>query len=304
MTPAKKENEKYFIDLSTLEESNVNISPEFPFCSEESHRTYFADDFYPWHWHPTLQMIYVTRGQISYAVPGGTYTMSEGDGCFINAHTPHMLTYPGQGAASFVCLLFHPDFIGGDRQGDITRLYIRPITENADFDFYFLQGSLPPHQHILQCLKRCHDLYTEKDAYYELKIRSCLSDMWIRFDRLTGDYRSHLTTKASSGRLKAMITYINEHHMEDISLEDIAKAGLISRRECNRIFKQQLHTSPFSYLLQLRLKKACNLLSDTDLSVTEIGLRCGFGGTSYFIRLFKEKYGKTPKNFRKTQEEL
>lgn len=51
-------------------------------------------------------------------------------------------------------------------------------------------------------------------------------------------------------------------------------------------------------ILTLRLKRACALLADTDLSVTEIGIACGFGSTSYFTKLFHQQYGLTPGEYR------
>ena len=143
-----------------------------------------------------------------------------------------------------------------------------------------------------------YDLYETKPKYYELCIVQNLCNLWGLFDQVSQNYRTNLIGKMSSTRIKAMITYMNEHYIEKLTLDQIAEAGLCSKRECNRTFKQQLHTTPFEYLQQIRLQKACYYLVNTNHSVTDISVSCGFGGTSYFIKVFRAQYGYSPKEYR------
>ena len=288
----------YDINLTTLEEFNKVVSPGFPFFAENTRRCFFANDSYPWHWHPTVQFFYVTEGCMQYSVPGHTYTFCQGDGAFLNAHVLHKLQYPDEKPCSFPCILFHPTLVGGDSGNDIMKKYVRPLTDHTDFDIFLLHHTIPAHRQILDLVKECYELYEKKEPYYELLIRSRLSLLWIQFSEVTRDYRQQLKGKMSSTRLKTILTYLNDHYMEKISLADLAKAGMCSGRECNRIFQDQLHTTPFQYLLALRLQKACSCLIDTDLSVTEIGAACGFSDTSYFGKLFRQHYGLSPREYR------
>lgn len=288
----------YAIDGTSLEEFNRVTSPGFPFFAEDTKRSFFVHDFYPWHWHPTVQFFYVTEGCMRYSIPGNTYTFCQGDGAFLNAHVLHMLQYPNDEPCSFPCILFHPTLVGGDSGSDIMQKYVRPLTDHTDFDIFLLHRSLPAHRRILDLVRDCYELYQKKEPYYELLIRSRLSLLWIEFSEATRDYRNHRKGKMSSPRIKAILTFLNDHYREKISLADLAQAGMCSRRECNRIFRDQLHITPFQYLLTLRLKRACALLADTDLSVTEIGIACGFGSTSYFTKLFHQQYGLTPGEYR------
>ena len=86
--------------------------------------------------------------------------------------------------------------------------------------------------------------------------------------------------------------------MEEIHIEEIAQSGFISVSECLRCFKNTIHTTPIQYTIEYRLKKAAELLSATDFTVTEIGTQCGFVDMSYFSRIFKKFYGCTPKKYR------
>ena len=293
-------NPEHIFDINetTLEEFNTVGSPGFPFYAEKSMRSSYPMDSYPWHWHPTVQFFYVIEGQINYTLPNGSYIFKAGHGAFINSNILHMLKYPDEKPSSFIYLLFNPSLLGGGLQSDVMNRYVRPIIDNSDFDIFHLDPDNPKHVPILQMILALYDLYETKPKYYELCIVQNLCNLWGLFDQVSQNYRTNLIGKMSSTRIKAMITYMNEHYIEKITLDQIAEAGLCSKRECNRTFKQQLHTTPFEYLQQIRLQKACYYLVNTNHSVTDISVSCGFGGTSYFIKVFREQYGYSPKEYR------
>ena len=82
-------------------------------------------------------------------------------------------------------------------------------------------------------------------------------------------------------------------------LEEIAKAAGVSRRECFRCFKELRGESPTVFLTQYRLSIAATQLATTGLPISAIAENCGFESSGYFSRLFKARYGKTPREFRK-----
>ena len=83
------------------------------------------------------------------------------------------------------------------------------------------------------------------------------------------------------------------------SMDDIAKAAGVSRRECFRCFKELRGESPTVFLTQYRLSIAATQLATTGLPISAIAENCGFESSGYFSRLFKARYGKTPREFRK-----
>ncbi|MNW51596.1 HTH-type transcriptional activator RhaS [compost metagenome] len=97
------------------------------------------------------------------------------------------------------------------------------------------------------------------------------------------------------------VSYIEDHYLEPIALEDIAAKSNISVRHLNRIFKAYYQTTPIAYLQRLRLEKACTLLTQTNLSITEISFACGFNDSNYLARQFKRTYHQSPKAYRKNR---
>ena len=104
---------------------------------------------------------------------------------------------------------------------------------------------------------------------------------------------------SSSQYVLAAIKYIQFNYSHDISVDDIAKAAGVSRRECFRCFKELRGESPTVFLTQYRLSIAATQLATTGLPISAIAENCGFESSGYFSRLFKARYGKTPREFRK-----
>lgn len=101
---------------------------------------------------------------------------------------------------------------------------------------------------------------------------------------------------ASAARAGLLETYIQEHWNRALTVEDIARACGVSARSIFARFNQRYGVTPMAYQRQLRLEQAHRLLlaDDTDLSVMDIALRCGFSSQGHFARRYREKYGRLP----------
>lgn len=84
----------------------------------------------------------------------------------------------------------------------------------------------------------------------------------------------------------------------NLTLGDVAQLSGRSPARLNRDFQRQFGTSPKQYLIDARLERAHALLLESGMSVTEIANDVGYGNVSHFIKMFKGKYGKTPKKLR------
>ncbi|MBE6729300.1 MAG: helix-turn-helix transcriptional regulator [Ruminococcaceae bacterium] len=94
--------------------------------------------------------------------------------------------------------------------------------------------------------------------------------------------------------------YIEKNLSENrLSNEDLAKYMGISEVYLRKLFARNLGVSPRQYIIESRIKKAKQLLIDTNLTVTEISEKCGFTSLYHFCRAFKERTGITPGEFAK-----
>ena len=107
-------------------------------------------------------------------------------------------------------------------------------------------------------------------------------------------------------QLQQILEYIHAHLDRDIKLADLAGSIRHRRRYANgmsqfhfsHLFKQSIGISPYQYLLQQRIERAKQLLKQTDRSIMDIALECGFNSHSHLSKQFRQLAGMTPKAYR------
>jgi len=109
----------------------------------------------------------------------------------------------------------------------------------------------------------------------------------------------HNTKYPTIRTIKETADYIINNLSTNICIDDLASLCNLSRFHYIRLFKQCLGETPYSYLIKARLSKAKLLLANTKLSITEVGLRCGFSSPNRFSEVFKEKNKTSPTSYRK-----
>lgn len=123
-------------------------------------------------------------------------------------------------------------------------------------------------------------------------------------DVIRGDEQvQHMTSAlrfAARNKTLSEALVIMEKNLEDpVQVEQIATRLNISHRQLDRIFKGHLKTSPSKHYRELRLLRATGLLKQTDLSIGEIALGCGFQSSSHLTKFFKARFNTTPSQYRR-----
>lgn len=95
-------------------------------------------------------------------------------------------------------------------------------------------------------------------------------------------------------KLSMVIQMMEKNIEEPISPSLLAKDVRMSTRQLERLFRRYLNRSPKRYYMELRLQKARNLLMQTDMSVINVALACGFASPSHFSKCYRSHYNKTP----------
>jgi AraC-like DNA-binding protein len=104
--------------------------------------------------------------------------------------------------------------------------------------------------------------------------------------------------QSKSRRIKKVCKYIEENISHKITLSDAATLVSLSDSAFSHFFKKQTGISFITYVNNLRVAKACDLLANTNLSASEICYDCGFNNKSNFIRLFSKRKNMTPIEYR------
>ncbi len=256
----------------------------------------------PWHWHNEFEFGHIIGGRIRYKTNHHEFILREGDGIFVNSGTLHYLQSlePIENVA-LRTQFFDQSFLAGYPGGIYDMKYIVPVQETKSLDAVPLYQDQKCHAILLEKLGQCEEICLKKEPFFELRIRSIFSELWETVYSWAQEQKKHENTydPAEDERIKRMLTLIQEHYGEKITVENLACTAHISERECYRIFRNILGSTPGNFIEQIRLQKAQELLRYTNKSILEIALETGFGTSSYFCKLFKACHHITPNQYRK-----
>lgn len=113
-------------------------------------------------------------------------------------------------------------------------------------------------------------------------------------------YKSHVTSKVQHSR-SSMIQKVQEYasnHLEEASLQSIASHVYLNPSYLSKIYKLETGEGISDYLSRLKMETAAHLLRTTQDKIYEIAAKVGYLKTSYFIKVFKDRYSITPQEFR------
>ena len=250
------------------------------------------------HWHEELQYTMMLSGSCTMQVNGEDYLIGEGQAIFINRNLLHVTKELSPDGKYFS--INFPDKLLGYFVGSRMELdYVRPYTSNLLFPVMVFDKSTEWHGRILENLMKLRDLLLKKEGMYQYRAAMLLTEVWYEEISHVGAIRQPSAAYIRrQDRMQKMLTFIHEHYAEDIFVEDIAASAGISGTECARCFRETIHESPNKYLIKYRISRAVEILSSTDMQVTEVAFECGFNDTSHFIDCFRKRIGKTPFEYR------
>jgi YesN/AraC family two-component response regulator len=110
--------------------------------------------------------------------------------------------------------------------------------------------------------------------------------------------------ESKSRRINKVITYIQEHFQEEITLSYIAGSLGMSESAFSHFFKKRTNRSFVDYLNDIRVGHASKLLYETTHTIAEVCYTSGFNNVSNFNRIFKKKKGQTPSTYRKNIQKI
>lgn len=275
----------------------------FPFITWIGSFKTFADRCLVCHWHGEFEYDVVLSGCVDYYIDGKHIRASQGDVVFINSNAMHTATQVGNECASIYTVSFLPSLFTSGNNTPFYKKYFQSILQ-SNIKGFFVDNKTSTGKRITELLQKIYAFELEEPEYYELLCISFMSDIWqntLAYIKEEEQQLSSLDTNdETQKRVKDILFYIHEHYAEDIRIDDLAHYAHICRSECFRCFKRYFNKSPMSYLTEYRLSYAVKALKDTEKSVTEIAIECGFSTASYFGKQFKKAYAITPLQFRQS----
>ena len=257
-------------------------------------RIWYSD--IPWryetHDHSAVEVVLTLEGAVSYTVGDQLFQVRKGEVLIIPPDTPHGLSME-EGSSRYL-YLFEPDAI-------MTMRDIKALAVYFNKPFHLRDGS-DAHVRIRELLIRAKDTYEKQELMWNTFCYSCILRIYATLgQRYLSGIRARSGDNArnmESEVITAVMTYINNHYREELSLEDVASFAGFSRYYFSRTFKKQTGYSFKDYLCQKRLQVAMDLLIRTDRSMRDVAVESGFGSVATFNRVFRERKGCTPTQYR------
>ncbi len=135
-------------------------------------------------------------------------------------------------------------------------------------------------------------------ARYGAKLADAISAQFILGRIRQADHQQHIPVAARLGFSRKELTHASalmESHIEEpLPMEQIAREVGLSLRQLQRMFKFYMHSSPIQYYLQLRLRRARELLSQSAMSIMSVTVACGFQSSCHFSKAYREQFGHAP----------
>lgn len=251
-----------------------------------------------WHFHPEIQITLAIKSQ-GYRIVGDNISpLRDGDCVLIGADVPHVWQQDRTGSAhavEAVIVRFRRDFLGAD-------FMARPELDSVGKLLARARRGLQVTGRTLQRVGKSLRALPEQEGL------SRVITMLGILDELSQS--SDLKPLASTGfrpsldasdqeRMGRILRYIEERLVDDLAREDLARVASLSEGAFSRYFKSRTGRSLPEYVNELRIGRACRMLSESDNAVTDIAFDCGYRNLANFNRWFLKLTGHVPRDYRR-----
>ncbi|MGR9145427.1 helix-turn-helix domain-containing protein (plasmid) [Rhizobium leguminosarum] len=256
---------------------------------------HIADAMAAPHWHDHVELNLLMAGQMTYLFNGRQEQVEAGRLVLFWAAIPHQTIAVAENAPLVCLYLPLIDFLG------------LPVDRKA-------RQSIMQGRFLAQANQETMDALTlprwekEWQGGSAARRKLIVEEVRLRIRRLILDNAeidnspTHVSPTSLAGHavrhVELLIDLINSRYADAISVPDLAKLAGMHPSTANSAFRKILGISVNEYLTRHRIARAMQLLADTDDPVLQIGFDCGFGSSSRFYEIFKERTGTTPRHFR------
>ena len=250
--------------------------------------------FYPLHWHDELEILYPLNGDMNLLVDGQKYRLPKKNLTIIESRQVHSNLIHGDTAMN-VCIHVSKNKLKSYLP-DIEDFLIQCMPENINDEQF------PAYYEICQMLARLTKLYILDTPELSLETEGIVLQVMAHLLRHFAIRKDDgISNHSSTDRLHQILSWVEEHYKEPLSLADVADEMGVSREYFCRIFRKSMGISFQQYLAEIRLNHIYQDLVNTHDPVSEIMENNGFTNQKRFNANFKELYGCTPSEVRRTQ---
>ncbi|GAA0737677.1 AraC family transcriptional regulator [Gaetbulibacter jejuensis] len=274
------------------------ISPEFgSSIFVRRHENYtFQEEVKPfWHFHPEIELIYVNKGKGKRHIGNHLSYFNNSQLLLIGPNLPHngftdRLTING----SQTLIQFKPDFLG-------THFFNIPEMERINNLFERSKKGILFGVKTKKKLGDKIERFAKKEGFKKILVLLEILHTLAKaedYTLLNADGFAFETEAQDSAKIDIIFKHVNQNFTEHISLDEIADKVSMTVPAFCRYFKKVTGKTFTKFVNEYRVVHATKLLSESQISITDVCYECGFNNFSHFNKVFKEVTGKSASKYR------
>ena len=252
----------------------------------------------PWHFHPEYELI-LTLHCSGYRMVGDNITpLRRGDLVLVGARLPHIWQHDAHGDAApvhFLLAQFEDNFLGDACQKLPAMAPIRQLFRRAAVGLQFTGRTRDRVDGLMR--EMAHTTGLRRLVLFLTVLEALAASREVRLIASAG-FTVELNP-FNQERMAALLKFINERIDQPIRLSEAARMTHLSEGAFSRFFQRHTARTFPAFVNELRVGRACRLLAETEQSITDIALACGFANLSNFNRQFQRLKRTTPSEFRR-----
>jgi len=236
---------------------------------ESFHSLTLVNANFPLHFHRAYELIIVNEGELFVTIDQKEYMLKKKDVAFIFNNQMH--EFKTNKSSKITVVIFSPELIG--------------------HFFMNYKGSIPKNNvfHLTQIpdMKSLHSIYRQKSFLYEFCSRLVEHTEFMPVEHST-------KTKV----LHKILLFVDKHYRKDCTLKEVAKHLQYDYAYLSKLFVQMTSMTFTEYLTHYRISEACYQLKNSQQSIGEIAINCGYDNLRSFNRNFKKITNHSPRKYR------
>lgn len=245
-----------------------------------------AEDF-SMHAHEWMEIFYFISGKGSYLVEGTPYPLHPNDILIMRAAETHTLTISSDEPYERIAIHFSPSLLASI---DPEQRLLRPFLDRPLGQLNYYPAAKDPDGRL-----RAAFAGFQFDSVPDIRL-NLVARLLLFLTTLDGQYeRAGMHHTPAQGLQSQLVTYVNEHLFENISLQSVADHFYRSRSQISRVFQQATGSPLWEYVTIKRLMAARAMIQRGEPAGAAC-IACGFSDYSSFFRIYRTHFGHPPKH--------
>lgn len=225
-------------------------------------------------------LMYVVTGRVEVSFPNSVIDCGEGSLIVFPPKTRYTYTHSEEGLLEYVFVHFT-----GSAVEEVLAdcgILIHPETNYAKCS-----------DTLIARFQNMFDAFAKQDSLRDRDIGAILEQILVSLGRRILDEKYEKKKKLHKSLGRILSEYSNP-----LTVSELAELEGLSVSRYNTVFREQFGLSPIKYITETRMSVACDLLTTTDMSISQIGTMCGYNDSHFFSKMFKNRFGVSPSDYR------